>query len=380
MSILGCLLLLVLICYTSGEKTWKITDDFVASINLNTLFHFEVLTAILGVAIGPDLPNHVDSSPTWPFVGIKNILLPQKYLQGERRKLILTSPSFKNANITFINSDPNDPTHSADVTIMITAYTATGQMPKGTRKYVLDKRWYPPNSFQSVVFLVHNIPKIRTPFRYGGYDLWYLSPHAARFNASFLIPSFSPALPPSIANLATLNAKQDPKRIVFMIQGTVQADRRDYAALFEALEDIKRNRPDVSSAIAVYVIGRTTFSGKQLLQQLKDAAKEDLIYHIKTVESDNMYLSLMRKSDVILPLAHRHIPGHRPYFETKLTSSISLALALGVPVIAQYEFFAFYPNLQGVPYDSPVDGLKDAIIAFVEGCFVEGKYCIKKSG
>lgn len=371
--------LFLLIGCASAKLIWKITDDFVASINLNTKFHFEVLTAMLGIAIKPSLPNYVDSSPTWPFVGIKNILLPQKYLQGERKELIMSSPSFKDSNITFIDSNPNRPTEEADVTIMITAYTATGKMPKGTKKYVIDKRWSAPNKFESVVFLVHNIPKTHTPFRYLGYEYWYLSPHAAKFNASYVIPSFSPELPPSIKHLATLNAKEDPKKIVFMVQGTVQSDRRDYAALFEVLRNLRRDFPMISSAFAVYVVGRTDYSGEELLQQLRGAAEENLIYHIKTVQSDNMYLSLMRKSDVILPLAHRHIAGHRPYFETKLTSSISLALALGVPVIAQREFFSFYPNLQGVPYDSPIDGLRQAIVTFVQGCYIKGKYCVNSN-
>jgi hypothetical protein len=344
-------------------------ESFTIAINLNTMMHFELLTAILGIISSPDKPMSVDASIEWKWFGIKNVIIPQHNLRINRQRLLVESPSYSGVNISFTNDLPNRPVPGADLTIIITTFAKGG----GTKDHQLE-HWSAYRGDPSILFLVHNIPvPLSHATAYRGLNAWYISPHASRLGLPYIVPSYTPLLPLSFTNstLPTLPLLRELKplegRIVGLVIGNVVKEHRDYRALFKGLEALRLSHPEVMDQLCIAVVGRTNQASRDLLRELDSAVSSGLVVLYDNVpNNDLVYLYLLRRAHFIIPLIHRAIPTHQVYFRTKLAASINQAIGLGVPVVAHRPLFLAYSKMRGVPYDNSGNHFVNALVDIVK--------------
>lgn len=328
------------------------------AVYLNSGFHFEVLLSILGIVTSREVPDRVSSSEPWPYVGYNNVILGQNYLSDERKDLLLSPPSLRDVNITFVYANPRLTEPNADYTIIVTTYTYTGS---NFKSFQVAQSWPHQQNNSKMVFLCHSVPPPDMVRAYDNYNLWYLSPHAGKLGLRFILPSYLPPFPSSLSKKFMLPQSQG--RLVLITQGQITHMRRDYFALFAALKTLSHDFPSILRAIQVYVIG----SGKTMSPQLKEAmekAEEDGLVVCLAGLNDTAFFASLAQADAFLPLVHKHLEQHRPYFENKLSSSFSLALSLGVSIIGQAPLFQIYRGVDGVAYRNHTD-LPQAIVSFV---------------
>jgi hypothetical protein len=147
----------------------------------------------------------------------------------------------------------------------------------------------------------------------------------------------------------------------FAVSGNVEFPRRDYAALLDAVEQLVAG----GAALRVRIVGRsTTRDGLALRDDIGRRGLAD-VFELSPAEIDHpQFYRLVAGSDFMLPLIDGDADIVRPYFESKLASSIPFAIGLGVPLVIHRELSEAYGVL-GCGIDYANGGLAGAMRAAI---------------
>jgi hypothetical protein len=139
--------------------------------------------------------------------------------------------------------------------------------------------------------------------------------------------------------------------ITLSVSGNLEYARRNFASLLDAAEALDRD----NSRFRVRMIGRSnTVDGARFRREL-ETREIGRYFSFSPDEIDHeAYLSTLAGTDFVLPLLDRSAAEYRPYYDVKLSSSISLAIGLGVPMVAEETLSKRY-------------GVESATIAYRDG-------------
>lgn len=141
------------------------------------------------------------------------------------------------------------------------------------------------------------------------------------------------------------------------VQGNVEFKRRDYGSLIAALAEISAER----AGLQVRVVGRSGYSdGEAVRKMVRDRGLADVFSFSDDELSHSAFRSLVADSDFILPLLDPETGTLVPYYKTKLTSSMSMAVGIGVIPVSEAHLAKLYQvDRAAVTY--PAGGLASGI-------------------
>jgi hypothetical protein len=137
-------------------------------------------------------------------------------------------------------------------------------------------------------------------------------------------------------------ARFDDGPVRFCVQGNLAFDRRNYASLLDAVEHLAKNN---RTNFVVTLIGRYRPDGARFHSQVAERGLKGFFeYAERGIDRFleyagrgipyQQYYRFLGQSHFILPLVDRSSPVYRPYYEEKITSSLTVAIGMGlVPVI-----------------------------------------------
>jgi hypothetical protein len=142
--------------------------------------------------------------------------------------------------------------------------------------------------------------------------------------------------------------------IVFLVQGNLELKRRDYAALRQVL-DHDSMKPFLGKFI-VRIVGRSF-----------DVPPEMLNHSSMRVSASNLddasFYALCKTASYLLPLL---LPEKQSsYFDGKLSSGVSVAISLNIPIIGHVKLQELYnlPNSVYIPYMTHNIESKDSLLS-----------------
>jgi hypothetical protein len=133
------------------------------------------------------------------------------------------------------------------------------------------------------------------------------------------------------------------------VSGNVEFPRRNYDSLLDAAAELAAE----GTRLRISIIGRsTTRDGMALRDEIERRGLAGVFELSPGEISHPAFFELVAGADFALPLVDRSAEHMRPYFETKLASSIPFAIGLGVPLVIHRELAAAYGvEACGVGYD-----------------------------
>jgi glycosyltransferase involved in cell wall biosynthesis len=116
----------------------------------------------------------------------------------------------------------------------------------------------------------------------------------------------------------------------FAVSGNVEFGRRNYDSVLDAAAALATDgRP-----FRIRIVGRSTNRDGTALREMIERRGLQHLFELSPEEvSHPEFFRLVASSDFAMPLLDHTDPRVRPYFETKLASSIPFAIGLGVPLI-----------------------------------------------
>jgi hypothetical protein len=125
----------------------------------------------------------------------------------------------------------------------------------------------------------------------------------------------------------------------FAVSGNVEFSRRNYDALLDAVVDLVAE----DTPVRIRIVGRsTTRDGMTLRAEIERRGLTGVFEMSAGEITHPEFFQLVADSDFVLPLLDRSADRLRPYFESKLASSIPFAIGLGVPLVMHRDLAAAY--------------------------------------
>jgi hypothetical protein len=135
----------------------------------------------------------------------------------------------------------------------------------------------------------------------------------------------------------------------FAVSGNVEFSRRNYDSLLDAAGELQAE----GTPIRIRIVGRS--SGPDGLTLRAEIERRGLSSPFELSPSEIShpeFFGLVAGSDFVLPLLDHSADRMRPYFETKLASSVPVAIGLGVPLVIHRDLATAYGvEACGVGYD-----------------------------
>lgn len=287
-------------------------------IHVNTKYHFETVASFIYIALAKGLKVHI-------FM---------KFPDPNRRKYL--NELFQTDQVKFVRKID----YSLYSTILFITYYPN-------RFPILERVKYVTNSLKKIqekkighqdikVYLVtHEFFKFKEEQHLKRhqktYNLCYLSPLGYNlskkiFDSSYILPVYFLKEFPKPKSLEKFNEK--PK--VILIQGNISTARRNYQSLIEIAEELKEEN------FYFKIMGKG--DPKEVQKLFKKAPKDKFKFLIKV--SDAKYFKECAKSDFIMPLVDQSY--EHDYFESKLTSSVSVAYGFNLIPILHLELANIY--------------------------------------
>lgn len=232
---------------------------------------------------------------------------------------------------------------------------------------VKDYRFYVGSTYDAVVFISpeYNLPYvdrfIKATRPYSGISIIHngdfkrlallserlpsmrfmtLSPHVAKcltdnktnIEVDWMLPIYptvlkSPCTHDNVLNRTCLNG--------FVVQGRVEASRRNYTALLDQLEHYIEKDPKNSKNITVHIVGKNIDNvHKNVSQSLKKVVL--MHYHL----DNNAFYMRMHRAHALVPLFSTKV-----YFSCKFTSTVLTSVISGTPVMADSRLLRAYSML-----------------------------------
>lgn len=135
----------------------------------------------------------------------------------------------------------------------------------------------------------------------------------------------------------------------FAVSGNVDFSRRNYESLLDAVGELVAD----GVPLRIRIVGRSATPGGMTLRTEIERRGLSSAFELSPSEiSHPEFFALVGGSDFVLPLLDHSVDRLRPYFETKLASSVPLAIGLGVPLVMHRDLAAAYGVAAcGVRYD-----------------------------
>jgi hypothetical protein len=116
----------------------------------------------------------------------------------------------------------------------------------------------------------------------------------------------------------------------FAVSGNVEFTRRNYDGLLDAVGELVAE----GTPVRVRIVGRSTNrDGKTLRAEIERRGLAGVFELAPRELSHPEFIHLVAESDFVLPLLDHSAAHLRPYFESKLASSVPFAIGLGVPLV-----------------------------------------------
>jgi hypothetical protein len=126
--------------------------------------------------------------------------------------------------------------------------------------------------------------------------------------------------------------------VTFAVPGNLEYGRRNYPALLDALAEVRQHDDDVR----VRVIGRSgTPDGYRFRTELRERNLAEIVA-FDPQPTHGLYLRALLECDFLLPLVDRSSPQFEHYYDVKVASAMYMAVALGVPLVAEHELTRTY--------------------------------------
>jgi|GEM_PF-4101698 len=163
----------------------------------------------------------------------------------------------------------------------------------------------------------------------------YLPPNAVRFRIGTLWPVIlEDATSPHYQRVARSPFLQEDTTVI-AIPGHALRARRDYQALFHALEQI---RPPLDEVLFYLLGDYSAQDGPDIVQEIKD---RELTHYFRWSTHrlpQYEFNQQLRSCQAILPLLHPGQPGYEKYQTVKTSGSLNLAPAMGLPILLPQGF------------------------------------------
>jgi hypothetical protein len=203
--------------------------------------------------------------------------------------------------------------------------------------------------------LLVNDPEYRTLFQSGFRHPLVLSPHIAEFlgqhgqSASWFAHVFfgdNPSVP-----------RDAREPVTFAVSGSLESTRRNFESLLDAVEALDRT----GSAFRVRMIGRSnTPDGRTFRSELARRGIDRYFSFTRDEIGHADYFRALAEANFVLPLVDTTSDRFRPYYESKVASSISLAIGFGIPLVAEVELSKLY-GVEGAAITYQDGQLADAL-------------------
>jgi hypothetical protein len=150
----------------------------------------------------------------------------------------------------------------------------------------------------------------------------------------------------------------DPTRpTTFVVSGNVEAHRRNYDALLAAAQELDA----AGVPFLIRIVGRSsTPDGTALKATIAEHGLSGRFEFTSGVIDHPRFFELVAGSDFSLPLLDTSRAAFRAYLDTKLASSVSFAIGLGVPLVADAAVIDAY-GVHGTGPSYEGAGLADAM-------------------
>jgi hypothetical protein len=171
--------------------------------------------------------------------------------------------------------------------------------------------------------LLHSI--INNPLR----KLMVTAPHVAEqlrevdgLHAEVFFPVYAGDFPPIESNL---------RRAVFSVQGTIDSQKRHYRTLLDAVATLKE---EGLRQFKVQILGKASSDSPAFWEEVVQRGLRSHIVHPLLTDAYPRYYRALATSHYLLPLLDETRPEYHHYFTYGATSSLHLALSMGlVPVV-----------------------------------------------
>ncbi len=205
-----------------------------------------------------------------------------------------------------------------------------------------------------------------TMMRFGKWQEYYDSVfHKPLFLHSMVtskLPQFHNAacLPPFLPVEKYKKIGVDDDTIRFVIQGNIEP-RRNYPLLLKVIDKLYLLRAELPP-FEFHIIGNCTGAFGVEVRRIinKQPWKELVVFSEGELAYPDFY-GRIAIADYLLPLLDKSESRFHPYFEDKLTSSVSVALMLNVPLVIHEELADIY-GISGVVYNDDKYGLLRALL------------------
>jgi len=125
----------------------------------------------------------------------------------------------------------------------------------------------------------------------------------------------------------------------FAVSGNVEFHRRNYDSLLDAAGELAEE----AMPIRIRIIGRSSTRDGRMLREAIEHRGLASIFELSDGEiPHDEFFRLVAGSDFMLPLLDHSAAVLRPYFETKLASSVPFAIGLGVPFVIHHDLAGAY--------------------------------------
>ena len=150
----------------------------------------------------------------------------------------------------------------------------------------------------------------------------------------------------------------DQTNVLFCVQGNLDFDRRNYVSLLDAIEQLAS---DGVRSFRVMIVGRSEARHYLIFREQVRDRKLDSFFEFSNGELTYQdYYGSMTTASFLLPLVDRTSTAYRAYFLDKITSSVQLAIGLGIVPVIHMELARLYEiEEQSVAYRD--GGLTDAL-------------------
>lgn len=176
------------------------------------------------------------------------------------------------------------------------------------------------------------------------------------------LPQFQHALclPPFLPVEKCNKTVKKDETIRFVIQGNIEP-RRNYPLLLEVIAKLYNFRDELPK-YEFHIIGNTTNEyGSEIRRIISDQPWSETVFFSEGELNYPDFYGKISDCDYILPLLDRREKAFTPYFEDKLTSSVSVAFMLCIPPIIHEDLAEIY-NISGITYNDDDDSLLNAVV------------------
>lgn len=207
-----------------------------------------------------------------------------------------------------------------------------------------------------LVTVMHNAdlmlsdPDYKSFFRTGNHVPLVLAPHVAAALDQQQVRWVAPV------HLGEIARSPESGCIRLAVQGNVESKRRNYGSLLDAIEDVVRQ----GLAVHVLLIGRSDLAdGKKLKDEIRRRHLDES-FEVTGELTYPEFLRAIASCQFVLALIDRTSDTFASYYQFKLTSSLMMSLAVGVPPIVHAELARLYGLAEAsIMYED--GGLADAI-------------------